>query len=312
MKNKRIIYILFSIALVLLGMFSAYFVYKKALVALTVLLNDHQEKYEELSLQINGNKKYEYDYSFLKKPSLIAHGLGKTEDNDYQTNTLEAFENSYKSGYKLFEADLTYTDDNYLVCVHGAGTWHSFVGDNDMPFTYENFKKNKILNKYTPIDYKDLIDLLIKYDDIYLITDTKYTDAENYVCQFQLIINYALEKDASVLERIIPQFYTKEMLFDVMSLYDFKSVIFTLYQYNDGEAWDAKDVGSFCVKHGVKCVTCWESMAEEEIVRLWNNLGIKVCVHTVDDLKMAEKCFEKGITAIYTDEIEPSMVGEEN
>ena len=47
----------------------------------------------------------------------IAHALGEYNGIFY-SNSKEAFENSYKKGFRQFEADLTKTSDGRVVCFH--------------------------------------------------------------------------------------------------------------------------------------------------------------------------------------------------
>lgn len=158
-----------------------------------------------------------------------------------------------------------------------------------------------LFTDYTPLDYKDIIDLLIEYPDIYIIADTKYSDELSVYKQFSQIVNYAKETDPEVLDRIIPQFYTKRMLDYVMNVYPFKSVIFTLYQI----VWNGEDIAKFCVRSGVKFITFSGGEDDSEVIDLWKNLGIKVAVHTINEDEIAETLFSEGVDMLYTDFLDP-------
>lgn len=52
----------------------------------------------------------------------IAHGCGTIDCIKY-SNSIEAFNNSYKKGFRLFEIDLLITYDGHIV---GAHDWNMF------------------------------------------------------------------------------------------------------------------------------------------------------------------------------------------
>src|SRR5699024_12597487 len=65
------------------------------------------------------NKPYEWT-----EYELIAHALGDIDD-ETNTNTIEAFEESYKNGHRLFEVDISITSDTKLVARHD---WEDDIG----------------------------------------------------------------------------------------------------------------------------------------------------------------------------------------
>ena len=106
------------------------------------------------------------DYKF------IAHAGGGIENKIY-TNSLEAINNSIKLGYKLIEIDLIETSDNKLV---GAHDWDHFKSisecceKNEIP-TLKEFKKYKIYESFSTIDYNKINEIFIKNKDLILVTD---------------------------------------------------------------------------------------------------------------------------------------------
>lgn len=304
MKNKRILYIAIALcALLALG----FATYKGLRFAM-----DKYHFLRDSIVQIDHNTadrvtKYDFDYSWMEDEKLVAHAFGGKGTKTY-TNALEAFDYNYALGHKAFEVDFDLTEDYVAVCSHDEEWWRYITGneDSDVEYTYENFKNAPLFTDYTPLDCRDIVDLLNEYPDIFIITDTKYSDELKVYQQFSQIVDYAKKVNPDVLDRIIPQFYTKQMLDYVMNVYPFRSVIFTLYQIT----WDADDIAKYCVKSGVKCITVSESLAEAETINLWKSMGIRVAVHTVNEKEEADSLIERGVDLIYTDFLEPESFEE--
>ena len=299
MKNKKIVYGLLAVVLLAVLAFVSY-------KGLTFVMDKYHYLRDTVT-EINNNtkdivKKYDLDYSWMKGNSLVAHAFGGKGTKTY-TNALEAFEYNYELGHRVFEVDFDLTTDNKTICSHDEDYWRYITGNekSDVEYSYEVFKTTPLFTDYTPMDYMDIVDLLHNYSDIYIITDTKYADELSVYKQFSQIVDYAKETDPEVLDRIIPQFYTKEMLDYVMNVYPFKSAIFTLYQIT----WDAEDIAKFCIKSGVKYITVSGSIIDAEVIDLWRSMGIHVAVHTVNEKEEADSFYNKGVEMIYTDFLLP-------
>jgi glycerophosphoryl diester phosphodiesterase len=57
------------------------------------------------------------------KPHLFAH-RGGPQAGEYPENTMIAFENAVKLGYKFIETDVIATRDGEVICYHGAQNWY--------------------------------------------------------------------------------------------------------------------------------------------------------------------------------------------
>ena len=116
------------------------------------------------------NKKNDYEI-FKDRKRYIAHAGGEIMGNTY-TNSLEALNNSYKNGFRYFELDMIVTADNYIVASHDWEMWAKQTNFNGkLPPTLKEFKKYKILNKFTALDYKDINKWFADHKDAYLVTD---------------------------------------------------------------------------------------------------------------------------------------------
>lgn len=250
-------------------------------------------------------KHYDFDYSWVSKSPLIAHAMGGIDGKMY-TNSREAFLYNYEIGHRVFEVDFDVTvPENALVASHDVDTWRKKTGTAaDVPFTYDTFRATKIHGAYTPIDYRDVIDLMSEYPDIYVITDTKYTDQPTVMMQFAQLVRYALEKDASVLDRLIPQIYHEAMLEYVMEVYPFRSVVFTLY----ATQWTKESVLDFAQRTGVNFITISRKRIKDDFLQLMKDNGIYVGSHTSNDLEETQGWFDKGLDMMYTDYLTPADV----
>lgn len=158
--------------------------------------------------------------------------------------------------------------------------------------------------KFHTLDYRKLIDLMIEYPDVYVITDSKYTDQAKVEQEFSQIIAYALDSsDPSVLDRFVVQIYLPEMLDWVMALYPWHSVIYTLYQNPD---WTAENVRDFSIASGVKVITIHYSWLDEPTAKSWHDAGLTIAAYTVDTLdKIQELRTEYDVKFFYTDNLLP-------
>jgi len=246
---------------------------------------------------------YDFDYAWAQEPDLVAHAMGGIDGKNY-TNSVEAFEENYARGYRVFEVDFGLTEQSeQMLCLHDEQLWREQTGiDESIPCDHASFMASKLYGQYTPMDCSGLIDLMIAYPDIYIVTDTKHSVKHDVMYQFSQLVRCAVNKDASVLDRIIPQIYHEEMLGWVMAVHPFKSMIYTLY----ATEWTQDSVQAFCERSGVGMVTMWSALAKPEIVEAWNRAGIQVAVHTVNDAQRAKEHLEQGVQLVYSDDLLPA------
>ncbi len=278
-------------------------------------LREHIDNIEELvDYDYKRNtKKYNFDYSWVNDNKYVAHAMGGLNEYTY-SNSLEAFNHNYEQGHRIFEVDFDLTSDYYMIASHDEDLWRqqAKIEDDEFEYSLKNFKESKICNGLTTLDYKDIVNLLNEHKDMYVITDSKYSDEYKVRMQFSQLVNYAKQVNAEVLNRIIPQIYSERMLDYLMSIHEFKSVIYTMYQLPEIEI---EDIANFCSRSGVGYVTISEKLVNEDIVKQFNRFGIKVGTHSVDDKQRADELFNIGVDQIYTNYLlpdkKPVVVNEE-
>jgi len=244
-----------------------------------------------------------FDYSWMEKtPPYIAHAMGGIDGN-VCTNSLEAFEHNYALGHRVFEVDFWLTEGDYqAVAFHDEKDWRRMAGvSRAEPLTYDLFMSHPTMGAYTPLDYRDVIDLMAKYPDMYIVTDSKHTNFAHVHLAFSQLVDYANSVDPAILERVIPQIYHEEMLDWIMDIHPFRSVIYTLYQ----TSWTPDRVYEFCLKSGVRFITMNKDIVAQSTTDLWSKLGVTIAAHTCNAQEQAEALFDGGVDMIYTDFLLP-------
>lgn len=235
-------------------------------------------------------------------PPVIAHaGAGiwnePAEKFDVALNSLETIDYSYERGFRIFEYDFNLTSDGVLVVIHD---WPRMGGI----LSEEEFLQRKISEKYTTMTIDDVFDAMIRYPDMYLITDTKsfsYTD-EQIVEQFSIIRDSALIKSPELLDRIIPQIYNRPMYDLICSVYDFESIIFTLYATNDTLEQVVEFVRD---KDNIPVIVREQSAVTAEFCETLRAEGKLVYAHTINSEERTKQLLDMGVHGIYTDTISP-------
>lgn len=112
--------------------------------------------------------------SLSKDPNrFIAHAGGEINGKRY-SNSLNALNNSYKNGFKLFELDIIETSDGYYVAGHD---WINlkrdiaYPTDDETPLTLSEFRKYKNNGPLIQMDMDDINKWFQEHSDAILVTD---------------------------------------------------------------------------------------------------------------------------------------------
>ncbi len=235
-------------------------------------------------VQVDNPNRWAYDNK------RIAHALGGIDRYSY-TNTLDAFHRNYAKGYRVFEIDLILTSDGHLVGRHDWGS--------SKPPSLDEFKSKKYKDRFTPLSFDDVVDLMCEHQDIYIVTDTKETDAALVKKQFESLVSSVEKRDERLLDRVIPQIYNEEMLDSIRSVHRFQSFIYTLYQTKENN----RRVIDFSVANGIKVVTMSASKYTKEFVDDLRSHGIFTYVHTINTLDETKKF--PNVHGFYSDWLDP-------
>lgn len=235
----------------------------------------------------------ELDYSWVENNKYIAHALGGIDKHTY-TNSREAFIVNYKKGYRIFEVDLIFTSDRILVCKHD---WNDY---EKIP-TKKRFLDNKILDKYTPLTFRQLLNLIERYPDVYIVTDTKSFNYEDVNTTFSYIKSISESVNEELLKRIIPQVYMEHMVSRIEEIHPFNSYIYTLYRSHSSN----ERILDFGRENGIKVITLPANKVGD---RFDNSFFVNaerqenyIFVHTINKLEDVKRLNEIGVYGFYTD-----------
>ena len=249
-----------------------------------------------------------------EKYTTIAHAGGIIDGNTY-SNCEEAIKSNYEKGQRIFEIDLALTSDDKIV---GKHDWEEHIIQEGMVPGYipseEEFLEKPLWGKYTPLTFGRLCKVMSEYEDIWIMTDTKYADAEYNRKFFKILVETAKESGLEkVLERIIVQVYSEGMQDVVNEVYPFKSYIFTLYQLEfKGDEKEFLQYVRYSKKNNIDAITMSEQRISPQLIEIADRYGIEVYVHTLNEVERANEVFEYGVHGIYTDSLTPDMFIKEN
>ncbi len=257
-----------------------------------------------IGLYINNSSFYrDLSQGTWEQTKTIGHSFGAINNDNY-TGSLEAFEYNYTLGRRTMEVDLILTTDDQLVLKHD---WDTPVQDGiseAFPPDKEQFLNAKLLGKYTPLSFEQLCGIMIKYPDLWIVTDTKSTENEEIYRQFMVMVDTTQQLGCEeILDRIIVQVYNEEMYEIVNGIYHFDNYIFTMYWrfYNDDWLGITRDVCRFCVNNGIETIAIGTNRISPEMKAIADRYERNVYIHTVNDMEEADKYFKMGVNGIYTD-----------
>lgn len=247
----------------------------------------------------------------LAGSQIIAHAMGAIDDLR-TPNCLEGFLAQYEAGVRVFEADLRLTRDVKNVLHHDwyYPDWQDGISYTNIP-TREKFVSEKILDKYTPLSFQDLLLLMVEYPDICVVTDTKFTEPDVFYIQFDSLLADAHELGLTyLLDRIFVQVYDERMHTGLENIHPFPHYIYTLYQDKtfDGTEDSFREKAAFCAEHGIEGITMSDYWWKPAYAGIAEEYGVKVYVHTINDADKAKEILSGGAAAIYSDSLAPSDV----
>jgi len=241
------------------------------------------------------------------KPYVIAHAMGGIDGSTY-TNSLEAFQQNYARGHRLFEIDLHFTSDGKLVLWH---SWdYKFCAKHTPGYkpSYKEFMGSKIYDRYTPLDLKKLLKLMSKYPDVRIVLDGKYGKLDTAKREYKQILSTAKDlKLTKVLKRITVELYNEEMLSMVKKIYNFPEYMLALYKIFEGQPTEDafRPVAEYCGRKGIPTIVMDANWWNPNFVDIAAEYGVKLALYTVNDPDEAQEFFDAGVIALFTDALPP-------
>lgn len=234
--------------------------------------------------------------------TLMAHAFGGMKGKTYH-NTMAAFKNGIRNGYRYFEVDLSYTTDQRLVLCHGwteANCKHT--GFKYKPsfanMTYFRLMRMKVHGNRM-ISARRFYKKIRKLEEYTYEIDFHNVEGEQMEMRMR-----ALEKDfrydRKVLDRLLIQVYSKQMYESIGDTSYFKH-----YQYLVGKnIHDLDDILTYALDHGICALALRFNLAKPEYVKKIRNAGLYVMCYTINkDLAVARNLLDSGVNTLCTDYI---------
>jgi len=245
------------------------------------------------------------EHGYFQKSFYAAHALGRIDGYDY-TNSKEAFEQSYAAGYRVFEVDVELTTDGVPVCMHDIESFNRMTGyEGGTELLYEDFLSRKIYGKYTPAGVDFIIEMLMKYDDIYFDLDMVY-DASvslDYLINNPVLGELNTTQRLKLFNRLIFELYFIEDLEKIDDIYELKNIaINSVFLIKD-----RKKQIELMQKYGLDIFVEHYSVLNDSIVKLYTDSGINVVAWTVDNMVTADYLRKWGVRNVYTNILKPSV-----
>lgn len=231
----------------------------------------------------------------------IAHaggGIHSSETREQKltyTNSLEALNQNYKRGHRLFEIDFTWTNDNELIALHDwERSYVRLFEPPHGPLSLSRFLEARSKNGLTQMDLQSVAAWLKAHPDTQLVTDIK----EHNVRALSVIASRYPE----LLNRIVPQIYHRREYSPVRSL-GYSKIIYTLYRSTDSDA----DVVKFAKENTLFAVTMPILRLNRGLAKTLREKKVRVYTHTINDPKLAARLSRQElIDGIYTDFLSPT------
>ena len=234
---------------------------------------------------------------------LVAHALGGIDGYTY-LNSKEGCEDSYSKGMRFIETDLFLSADGALICSHGfkkADVERMGIAELTVGTPPENavWDKMRFFETYSTADGDDILYYLETYPELYFEFDMRSLKGEDAYRMARAVVD-KFGKDSEIFQRILIQVYSIEMYEIFKEVYDFPVIQFYLTESYCKEIDTNID---FCKSHDIVSVAVSDSYVTDEILDKLRNSGIKILVHTIDDVQKAEDYLEKGVTVICTNHL---------
>lgn len=211
----------------------------------------------------------------LDTSRFIAHGGGEIGGHKY-TESLEAINNSYSKGFRMFELDIHKTKDNVYVAVHDWERWTLQTNyKGTLPPNHRTFLQYKIYNKYSPLDIYKINEWFKNHPDAILVTDKVNTPLD--------FSNKFIDKS-----RLIMELFSWKAVLEGLNAH-IKSAMptFGILKEIKGNKID------FLMKNKIKNIASSRQKSENYKIFLLNlkNIGIETYAFHINDTKKIDELY---------------------
>jgi glycerophosphoryl diester phosphodiesterase len=227
----------------------------------------------------------------LEDEVFVAHAggspLGLLQESPY-SNTREAFEVSYRNGFRAFELDFVLLADGEVVVAHDFHEEFYGLEHGAFPELTRADVEGALWNdRYEVMFAEDAIDLLVAHPDVWLILDTKLG---KHIEIAEVLLDLA--PDDSVRDRMVPHLASEEHAVALAARYPFPERLIAVYRWiaGDGALLDAMD------RLGIDGIMMfWDSRWSEVTQARMEAAGHHVWVHTPTEIPTIRALRERGV-----------------
>ena len=225
---------------------------------------------------------------------VIAHGGGAYKGYD-TTNSVDALNQSIRSGYQYIELDMELSADGKIIMLHDwdRTAYHYFGTSFERKIYLSEFLKLKVHGELEVLTFDKLVPILNANPQVRIITDTKGDNLK--------LLEIIQEQYPAVLDRIIPQIYDYDQWQPVYSL-GYQDIIFTLYTM---DKIDTEKLAAFVEDKGISAVTMPDYIADKGYCTALSKRGIRVFVHPISEYEAALRYIKMGAWGVYSGTLLP-------
>ena len=190
--------------------------------------------------------------------------------------------------------DFSWTADHQLVCAHDFKDFNTGIP------VLDSFLNNLFSKKCKRMTAETALKMLSDNGKIYLLVDTKEeNEAEVYREVLRILTDMGRQ---SYMEKVIPQFFSKEQYAQFKEVYPFKEGIFAIYKINDEDLTPevTADIAHFCGQNHLT-VSISQKRATDKVISILHKEKVYIIVHTVNNGSVWNTLFKKGVRSVYTD-----------
>ena len=227
------------------------------------------------------------------KNSLVAHAGGRAGKVLY-SNSVQALQQTLKSKVGSVEIDFVWTADHKLVCAHDFKDFKTGIP------LLDKFLNTLFSKKCTRMTAETALKMLSDNGKIYLLVDTK---EDNEVEVYREICRILAEMGRQdYMDKVVPQFFSKEQYAQFKEVYPFKEGIFAIYKIKDENLTPevTADIAHFCGENHIT-VAIAQKRATDQLISLLHSEKVYIIVHTVNNGSVWNSLFKKGVASVYTD-----------
>ena len=221
-------------------------------------------------------------------PIFIAHGGGKFQ-NHTRSNTKDALDYNYSKGFRCFELDFSWTNDNKLVLIHD---WNNSAKElfekSTGRLSHEDFLNRQTRDNLILLDIEKLLLWLNDHQDVTIITDVKNKNLEAL-----LLIK---TKNQNLFKKFVPQIYSFQE-YNIVKNIGFDKIILTLYRSN----YSDDEILSFARKSELFAITMPTNRSFSGLPKKLSDIGVPVYAHTVNNYWLFKLLRVYAVFGVYTD-----------